>query len=185
MQGLEAYPCGSKGMHFGGYAVAIVLIVEDEDQVRVLAESFLQGEGHTTLSAATVDQAVALLESEEPIDVLFADVTIQDDPEAGLALASKAVERRPELKVLYTADQGVTDGMQALFVENSAFLPKPYTVDQLAGMLLVKFGFGGTSPKNTDRKSVDGAGLDNGIQTPITPTDGPDAIHRSGSVPPG
>jgi len=51
-------------MQFGGYAVAIVLIVEDEDQVRVLAESFLQGEGHTTLSAATVDQAVALLESD-------------------------------------------------------------------------------------------------------------------------
>jgi len=75
-------PYRSKGMQFGGYAVAIVLIVEDEDQVRVLAESFLQGEGHTTLSAATVDQAVALLESEDPIDVLFADVAIQDDPEA-------------------------------------------------------------------------------------------------------
>ena len=70
-------------------------------------------------------------------------MAIQDDPEAGLALASKAVERRPELKVLYTSDQGVTDGMQALFVKNSAFLPKPYTVDQLTGMLLVKFGFGG------------------------------------------
>ena len=130
-------------MQFGGYAVAIVLIVEDEDQVRVLAESFLQGEGHTTLSAATVDQAVALLESEGPIDVLFADVAIQDDPEAGLTLASKAVERRPALKVLYTSDQGVTDGMQALFAKNSAFLPKPYTVDQLTGMLLVKFGFTG------------------------------------------
>ena len=183
MRGLEAYPYASKGMQFGGYAVAIVLIVEDEDQVRVLAESFLQGEGHTTLSAATVDQAVALLETDDPIDVLFADVTIQDDPEAGLALASKAVERRPELKVLYTSDQGVTVGLQALFVKYSAFLPKPYTVDQLTGTLLVKFGFGGISPKNTDAKNVDGAGLDNGIQTPITPTDGPDSIHRSGSTP--
>lgn len=172
-------------MHFGGYAVAIVLIVEDEDQVRVLAESFLQGEGHTTLSAATVDQAVALLESEEPIDVLFSDVAIQDDAEAGLALASKAVERRPELKVLYTSDQGVTDGMQALFVKNSAFLPKPYTVDQLTGMLLVKFGFGGTSAKNTDPKNIDGAGLENGARTPITTTDGPDGIHRSGTASPG
>jgi len=169
-------------MQCGGYAVAIVLIVEDEDQVRVLAESFLQGEGHTTLSAATVDQAVALLESEDPIDVLFADVAIQDDPEAGLTLASKAVERRPALKVLYTSDQGVTDGMQALFVKNSAFLPKPYTVDQLTGMLLVKFGFGGTSAKNTDTKNIDGSGPDNGIQTSITATDGPDAIHRSGAA---
>ena len=116
--------------------------------------------------------------------MLFADVAIQDDPEAGLALAGKAVERRPELKVLYTSDQGVTDGMQALFVKNSAFLPKPYTVDQLTGMLLVKFGFGGTSPKNTDPKNVDGSGLDNGIPTRLTATEGPDAIRRSGTASP-
>jgi DNA-binding NtrC family response regulator len=156
-------------MPFGGYAVAIVLIVEDEDQVRVLAESFLQGEGHTTLSAATVDQAVALLESEDPIDVLFADVTIQDDPEAGLALANKAVERRPELKVLYTSDQGVTDGMQALFVKNSAFLPKPYTVDQLTEFCWSPVRW--HQPKIRTLKCRWGGSRRN--SDPITPTDGP------------
>lgn len=118
-----------------------VLIVEDEEQVRVLAESFLQGEGHTTLSAGSIEQALALLEGTEPIDLLFIDLTLQGDPEAGLALASKAVELRPDLKVLYTTGQGVTDGMIALFVKNSAFLPKPYTVDQLAATIHVKFGF--------------------------------------------
>ena len=122
-----------------GMAVAI-LIVEDEEQVRTLAESFLQSEGHVTLSAGTADQAVALLEGPDPIELLFVDLTLQDDPEAGIALASKAIELRPDLKVLYTTGQGVTDGMIALFVENSAFLPKPYTVDQLAATLLVKFG---------------------------------------------
>jgi two-component system cell cycle sensor histidine kinase/response regulator CckA len=118
-----------------------VLIVEDEEQVRVLAESFLQGEGHTTLSAGTVEQALAVLESTEPIELLFVDMTLQGNPEAGLSLASKAVELRPDLKVLYTSAQGVTDGMIALFVENSAFLPKPYTVDQLKAILLIKFEF--------------------------------------------
>ena len=118
-----------------------VLIVEDEEQVRVLAESFLQGEGHTTLSASTVEQALALLESAEVIDLLFTDLTLQSNPEAGLSLASKAVELRPDLKVLYTSALGVTDGMIALFVKNSAFLPKPYTVDQLKATLLIKFDF--------------------------------------------
>jgi hypothetical protein len=42
---------------------------------------------------------------------------------------------RPELKILYTSGQAVTDGMLALFVKNSAFLPKPYTVEQLGTML--------------------------------------------------
>jgi len=43
--------------------VANILLVEDEEQVRVLAESFLQIAGHTTLSAGSVDQALALLET--------------------------------------------------------------------------------------------------------------------------
>ena len=49
---------------------------------------------------------------------------------------------RPELKVLYTSGQAVTDGMAALFVKDSAFLPKPYTVEQLGTMLGVKLIFG-------------------------------------------
>jgi DNA-binding NtrC family response regulator len=116
-----------------------VLIVEDDEQVRVLAESFLQGEGHETLSAATFDQTTALLEGDARIDLLFVDLSIQGDAEAGLKLASMAVEKRPKLKVLYTSGQGVTDGMIALFVPNSAYLPKPYTIDQLRASLLVNF----------------------------------------------
>jgi hypothetical protein len=34
----------------------------------------------------------------------------------------------------------VTDGMKALFVDNAALLPKPYTVDQLQTVLTVNFG---------------------------------------------
>lgn len=125
--------------------MAVVLIVEDEEQVRVLAESFLQGEGHKTLSAATTEQAMVLLEGEEPIDLLFIDLTMQDDPEAGLKVASKAAAIRPKLKVLYTSGQGVTDGMIALFVENSTYLPKPYTIDQLTATLVTRFSIGSHS----------------------------------------
>jgi DNA-binding NtrC family response regulator len=125
--------------------VSVVLVVEDEEQVRVLAESFLQGEGHKTLSAATTEQALVLLEGDEPIDLMFVDLGMQSDPEAGLKVAKKATEIRPDLKVLYTSDQGVTDGMTALFVEKSAYLPKPYTIDQLATTLVAKFNIGGHS----------------------------------------
>ena len=119
--------------------MAHILLVEDEEQVRVLAESFLQTAGHTTLSAGSVDQALALFETEQPVDLLFIDLKLQGDNEAGLALATEAVKKRPDLSVLYTSAQGVTDGMIALFVEKSAFLPKPYTVEQLATVLSLKF----------------------------------------------
>ena len=41
--------------------MAIVLIVEDEDQVRLLAESYLEEQGHKVLSARTPAGALAIL----------------------------------------------------------------------------------------------------------------------------
>ena len=82
--------------------MAIILVVENKEQVRVFAEWFLQAEGNKTLSAATIEQSIALIEGEEPVDLLFVDLKIQDDLEGGLKLAKKAVEARPKLKVLYT-----------------------------------------------------------------------------------
>ena len=106
----------------------------------MLAESCLQGEGHDTLSASTVSKALALLEGDAKVDVLFTELGLRGNPIAGLDLAVKAAERRPDLKILYTSGQGVTDGMKALFVEGAAFLPKPYTIDQLQTSLVVNFG---------------------------------------------
>ena len=134
--------------------MATILLVEDEEQVRVLAESFLQTVGHTTLSAGTVDQTLALLAGTDPIDLLFTDLIIQGESEAGLSLAAKAVEMRPELKVLYTSGQAVTDGMMALFVRGSAFLAKPYTVEQLGTMLSMKYGLKSVSMPPVDRLPV-------------------------------
>ena len=115
-----------------------ILIVEDEEQVRVLAESYLREQGHQTLSAATKDQALAVFEVAK-IDLLFVDIGLYESREVGLDLAKEAVERNPELKVLYTTGQTVTDGMKALFVPNSALLTKPYTVEQLHTILAMKF----------------------------------------------
>jgi two-component system, cell cycle sensor histidine kinase and response regulator CckA len=120
--------------------MAAILIVEDETQVRVLSESFLRDQGHETLSAANLDEALAVLEVAKEIDLLFTDISLQGDSQAGLTLAQRATERRPPLKVLYTTGLAITDGMRAMFVENSAYLPKPYTIDQLQTILTVNFG---------------------------------------------
>jgi DNA-binding NtrC family response regulator len=117
--------------------MAVVLVVEDEEQVRVLAESILQESGHETLSASAIDQALALLQTDQRIDLVFTDINLVPDAAAGfvhpgLELAQQAVRLRPGLRVLYTTGQGITDGMKALFVEGSAFLAKPYDLNQLA-----------------------------------------------------
>jgi hypothetical protein len=117
--------------------MAIVLVVEDEEQVRVLAESILQSIGHRTLSAATIDQALALIRAEQSIDLLFTDINLADAMEGGLVhpgleLAQQALELRPDLHVLYTTAATVTDGMKALFVDRSDVLAKPYDMHQLS-----------------------------------------------------
>jgi DNA-binding NtrC family response regulator len=111
--------------------MAVVLIVEDEAPILVLAESVLREHGHRTVSASSITEASALLENASQVDLLFTDIGLKDDLEAGLKLATVAVERHPEIKVVYTTGQTVTDGMKALFVRKSAMLVKPYTVAQL------------------------------------------------------
>ena len=100
----------------------------------------MQTAWHATLSAGSAEQALVLFAGDQLIDLLFVDLALQGNAEAGLSLASKGVEIRPDLKVLYTSGQGITDGMMALFVPNSAYLPKPYTIEQLGTMLTIKFG---------------------------------------------
>ena len=119
--------------------MATVLIVEDEDQVRVLAESYLREQGHQTVSAATAEEALAVFDVVERIDVLFADVNLRGEIHAGLETAKRARERQPDLAVLYATGQSITDGMRAMMVENSALLEKPYTVEQLQTALSVHF----------------------------------------------
>ena len=119
--------------------MATVLLVEGDDQVRVLAESYLEEQGHEVLSAGTAAGALALLDKTPQVDLLFTDIDLKDEIAAGIELAQQAAKRKPNLKVLYTTDRSLTDGMKARFAKSSAFLAKPYTVEQLLTTLSVHF----------------------------------------------
>jgi DNA-binding NtrC family response regulator len=111
--------------------MATILLVEDEDQVRLLAESYLEEQGHQVLSAGTPEGALAILDTKTGIDLLFTDLDLKGDIHAGINLADEAIKILPQLKVLYSTGRAITDGMKARFVAGSAILEKPYTVDQL------------------------------------------------------
>jgi CheY-like chemotaxis protein len=109
--------------------VATVLIVEDQAQVLVLAQSLLEEQGYRTLSAATPDDALAILTGREAVDALFVDIILNGNMQAGIELAKRAVELKPGLKVVYSTGLAVTDDLKALLVPGSVILEKPYTVD--------------------------------------------------------
>jgi DNA-binding NtrC family response regulator len=111
--------------------MSVILIIEDDEQVRVLAESVLRDAGYEVLAATAQEGAQALLNSDQSIDLVFVDVNLGGDLEAGLRIAQSARERRASLPVVYTTGQGVDDGKRALFADPYLFLPKPYTSEQL------------------------------------------------------
>jgi len=110
---------------------AQVLIVEDDAQVRVLAEGIVQELGHTVLTAGTVDEAFALLTADHRIDLLFTDLNLRDEHHGGVEVGRTARGGRPEIKVIYTSGEGVNNGTRALFVDGFLFLQKPYTPHDL------------------------------------------------------
>ena len=95
--------------------MAVILVVEDDVFIREVAEMMIQDWGHETLSAGDVDEALSFLRSPQHIDALFTDIYLKAAVHGGCDLARQAIALRPDLRVLYTTGNRVTDKMKALF----------------------------------------------------------------------
>jgi CheY-like chemotaxis protein len=111
--------------------MAVILIVEDDVFIREIADMMIQDWGHQTLTASDVDEALAILRSPQPIDALFTDIYLKSAVLGGCDLALQAIALRPNLHVLYTTGNTITEKMKALLAEGTHFLRKPYTQNQL------------------------------------------------------
>ena len=111
--------------------MATVLIVEDQTQILALARALLEEEGYKTLTAPNVDDALVILAGPQPVDVLFVDIILDRDMQAGIDLAKRAIELKPGLKVVYSTGLTLTREIKALLVPGAVILEKPYTLAQL------------------------------------------------------
>jgi len=84
-----------------GSGTETILIVDDREDVAELARTILRDFGYSTLMAQNGREALEVLESGNPIDLLFTDL-IMPGGMNGIALGREATRRRPELKVLLT-----------------------------------------------------------------------------------
>ena len=109
---------------------ALILVVEDEDDVREVAVNVLRDNGYSVMQAATGGIALAILDQGLPIDLLFTDIVMPGEPD-GLKLAERTRRLRPDIKILYT-----TGFRAALRFDNRPLLgevlAKPYDPKQLA-----------------------------------------------------
>jgi CheY-like chemotaxis protein len=91
----------------------------------------IQDWGHETLVASDVDEALLLLRSPLRIDALFTDIYLKAAVLGGCDLAHLALVLRPNLRILYTTGNSLTETMRALFAKGGHFVGKPYTQQQL------------------------------------------------------
>jgi CheY-like chemotaxis protein len=111
--------------------MAVILIVEDDVFIRQIAEMMIQDLGHQTLTASDVDEALSILRSPQPIDAMFTDIYLKTAALGGCELAHQAIALRPNLRVLYTTGNSMTEKLRALMIEGTHFLCKPYSQHQL------------------------------------------------------
>ncbi|MEX6723360.1 ATP-binding protein [Parapedomonas caeni] len=108
-----------------------VLLVEDEAMVRAVAKRALERKGYEVLTATNGEEALELLEARaEPVDLLISDVVMptMDGP----TLVGHARQRYPDLRIIFISGYAEEQLRRSIDVPDVAFLPKPFSVQQLA-----------------------------------------------------
>lgn len=122
----HARPVESKGK--------TVLVVEDDAATRRLAVRHLTALGYGVVEAGNAAVAIATLETEPAIDLLFSDVIMPGEMD-GLALAGMVVRRWPKMKIVVTSEVALTKIGDDDIGTRIRLLAKPYRKDDLARTL--------------------------------------------------
>ncbi|SEI83304.1 Response regulator receiver domain-containing protein [Sphingobium sp. AP50] len=113
-----------------------VLIVEDETLVRMLGTDILEEAGFIVVEAANADEAMAVLQGQPDVHLLFSDVDMPGTMD-GLELAKLVHERWPRIRLLLTS--GHHRLASADIPGTGQFVPKPWSgtalVDKIRGLL--------------------------------------------------
>jgi hypothetical protein len=127
-----------------GRGSEIVLVVEDDAQVRLITVSMLKSRGYQVLEAATCQEALSLATTYDEIDVLVTDVVM---PElSGPELATRIRTVHPAIRVLlvsgYSADAVARHGVNGAA---PSFLQKPFSGQELAKKVRDVLGTGSST----------------------------------------
>ena len=112
-----------------------VLLVEDEEMVRLVTRAVLESAGFEVFEAADAERALKVWQSRrDDIDVLYTDMVMPGIMN-GLELAERCVADRPDLRVVITS--GYTNDLQDLnrISKHFAYLPKPTTAFKLTSTI--------------------------------------------------
>jgi CheY-like chemotaxis protein len=110
---------------------ALVLVVDDDDDVRALAVAILHDAGYRALPASSGDAALTLLQNGLVVDLLFTDIVMPGELD-GFRLAVEARRIQPDIKIVYTTGFAGFPARISGQVVAGPMLKKPYRPAELA-----------------------------------------------------
>ncbi|MES2698048.1 MAG: response regulator [Pseudomonadota bacterium] len=107
-----------------------ILLVEDEDMVRAVAERALARAGYDIVTASDGDEGLEKVRSGERFDLVVTDVVMPSMD--GPAMAREIRKLQPRLPVLFMSGYAEEQLRKDIDIEAMHFIPKPFSVQQIA-----------------------------------------------------
>jgi len=109
-----------------------VLVVEDENLVRMLSVWELEDAGYEVLQAESAAEALTILESGAHVALLFTDVNMPGKLD-GLDLARLVHARWPDVRLMITSGGGKVGPEDV--PDDGRFIPKPYSLGKMTALV--------------------------------------------------
>jgi len=115
-----------------------LLLVEDEDPVRMVAERALVRKGYEVITARDGDEGLEIVQRGEQFDLVVSDVVMpaMDGP----TMAREIRKLVPELPVLFMSGYAEEQLRREIDLENMHFIPKPFSVQQISDKVAAVLG---------------------------------------------
>jgi two-component system, response regulator PdtaR len=115
---------------------AVVLVVEDSTIIRMGAIDLVRSAGYEALEACDADEAIAVLESRDDVDLVFTDVQMPGTMD-GIKLSHYIRDRWPPVKLIVASGAAILG--ESSLPQGSRFFAKPYhdhvITDEMARLL--------------------------------------------------
>ena len=116
--------------------MSVILVVDDEKDIRLVTRVLLELEGHQVHDAAGGASALQLLRSDRSIEVVFLDLRMPDMSGWDVLAALRHEGLLDGLRIIvFTAHMEPRELQRAIHEGAHAFLTKPFTDEQLHAAL--------------------------------------------------